>query len=572
MTNRAWWKESIVYQIYPRSFKDSNGDGIGDLGGIIEKLDYIQRLGVDAVWLNPIYKSPNDDGGYDISDYYSIQPEFGSMKEFDKLLAGLHQRGMKLIMDLVLNHSSDEHPWFEQSRKSKDNPYRNYYFWKPGRKDAPPNNWPSFFGGSAWQQDPTTQEYYLHLFSRKQPDLNWEHEPLREELNNIMKFWLDKGVDGLRLDVISAISKRTDFPDTDTTDFNETIRKYYANGPRLKEFIKEAREKVWNHYDVMTVGEGPGITPQNALDYLDEKNGLNMIFHFGHMFLDQGPGGRYDPRPWTMKDFKQVFKTWDDAFERQGWGSVFLGNHDFARMVSRWGNDRDYWEKSSKLLLTLLLTMRGTPFIFQGDEIGMVNTYLHSMAESMDVEAINGWREAQKRGISETQFLQAANYAGRDNARTPMQWDRSTHGGFTSGKPWMRLNPSVNRINVSQQDQQPDSILNYFRSLIQLRKQNLSLTYGRYIPMESNDDRLFWFERHHENERWIILLNFSDTPCTLELTVPPHARKMIDNYSWLSSGKSNASEPELVEGYSSDQNIQELHPWQAQVYKLNISL
>ncbi len=297
--NRTWWKEAIVYQIYPRSFKDSNGDGVGDLRGIIEKLDYIKSLGVDAVWLNPIYKSPNDDGGYDISDYYSIQPEFGYMQDFDELLAGLHQRGLKLIMDLVLNHSSDEHPWFEESKKAKDNPYRDYYFWRPGKDGGPPNNWPSFFGGSAWQYDETTDEYYLHLFSRKQPDLNWENPTLRQELYALMKFWLDKGVDGLRLDVISAISKRTDFPDTDTTDFNETIRKYYANGPRLKQFIAEARQTLWRNYDVITVGEGPGITPQNALDYLDEKDGLNMIFHFGHMFMDQGPGGRFDPGEMT---------------------------------------------------------------------------------------------------------------------------------------------------------------------------------------------------------------------------------------------------------------------------------
>jgi oligo-1,6-glucosidase len=305
--NKTWWKEAVVYQVYPRSFKDSNGDGIGDLRGIISRLDYIQSLGVDAVWLNPIFKSPNDDGGYDISDYYDIQPEFGTLQDFDALLAGLHARGIKLIMDLVVNHTSDEHPWFLESRKSKNNPYRDYYFWRPGVNGRPPNNWPSFFGGSAWQYDAVTGEYYLHLFSRKQPDLNWENPAVREEINAVMRFWLDKGVDGLRLDVISAISKRIQFPDTDTADFNETIRRYYSNGPRLREFIRDMRVNVWNHYDMMTVGEGPGITPQNALEYLDEQQGLNMIFHFGHMFLDQGPGGRFDPVPWTLTDFKDVF-------------------------------------------------------------------------------------------------------------------------------------------------------------------------------------------------------------------------------------------------------------------------
>jgi oligo-1,6-glucosidase len=510
MSKRTWWKEAIVYQIYPRSFKDSNGDGVGDLRGVIEKLDYIQSLGVDAVWLNPIYKSPNDDGGYDISDYYSIQPEFGTMQDFDELVSGLHQRKLKLIMDLVLNHSSDEHPWFQESRKLKDNPYRNYYFWRPARNGQPPNNWPSFFGGSAWQWDEATGEYYLHLFSRKQPDLNWENPVLRSELHKLMKFWLDKGVDGLRLDVISAISKRTDFPDTDTPDFNETIRKYYANGPRLKEFISEAREKVWDLYDVMTVGEGPGITPQNARDYLDDEPGLNMIFHFGHMFMDQGAGGRFDPVPWTMNDFKQVFKTWDDAFLDKGWGSVFLGNHDFARMVSRWGNDKEYWEKSSKLLITLILTMRGTTFIFQGDEIGMTNTHLSSVNESKDIETINGWREAQKKGISEEDFLKAANYAGRDNARTPMQWNKERHGGFTVGAPWMNVNKNSTEINVQDQQNDAASILNYFRMMAAFRKTHEVLTYGKFHPWEDIPDSLFLYFRENEKEKLLIVLNFSE--------------------------------------------------------------
>lgn len=549
--NPSWWKEAIVYQVYPRSFKDGNGDGIGDLRGIIEKLDYIQSLGVDAVWLNPIYKSPNDDGGYDISDYYSIQPEFGTMQDFDELLKGLHQRKLKLIMDLVLNHSSDEHPWFQESRKSKDNPYRNYYFWKPGKLGSPPNNWPSFFGGSAWQWDDLTGEYYLHLFSRKQPDLNWENPVLREEINKLMKFWLDKGVDGLRLDVISAISKRTDFPDTDTTDFNETIRKFYANGPRLKEFIKEARAKVWNQYDVMTVGEGPGITPANSLDYLDEHHGLNMIFHFGHMFMDQGPGGRFDPIPWSMKDFKTVFKTWDDAFIEKGWGSVFLGNHDFPRMVSRWGNDQAYWNESAKLLCTLLLSMRGTPFIFMGDEIGMTNTRLNSVTESQDIETQNGWREAQKVGTSESEFLKVANYAGRDNARTPMQWNSSGQGGFTTGIPWMPLNPNYNQIHVKAQEDETNSILNYFRAMTQLRKAHPVLTYGTYRPFDTGNDSLFLFFRERQQEKMLIVLNFSNQVTNLPNQIIPFlTTRLIGNYP---EGKSP----------------QECRPWEARVYSCN---
>jgi oligo-1,6-glucosidase len=540
-----WYKHAIVYQIYPRSFCDSNGDGVGDLQGIISKIDYIKSLGVDAVWLNPIYKSPNDDGGYDISDYYSIQPEFGTMADFDELLAKLHERGIKLIMDLVLNHSSDEHQWFVESRKSKQNPYRDYYFWKDGVNGEPPNNWPSFFGGSAWQKDELTGQYYLHLFSRKQPDLNWENPTLREEVHGLMRFWLNKGVDGLRLDVISAISKRTDFPDTDTNDFNETIRKYYANGPRLREFIAEAREKVWNQYNVMTVGEGPGITPQNAVDYLDAQKGLSMIFHFGHMFMDQGPGGRFDPIPWSMKAFKQIFKTWDDAFAQQGWGSVFLGNHDFPRMVSRWGNDKEYWEQSSKLLITLLLSMRGTPFIFQGDEIGMTNTHLKSVSDSRDIETQNGWKVAQEKGMSEANFLKLANQAGRDNARTPMQWNDKVHGGFSIAEPWMPVNANTITINVQDQNTSTDSILNYFRLMASTRKQNPVLSIGKFEPQETNDENLFAFWRTLNEERILVLLNFSTQAANFP--IPTAAKKIIGNYS--------------------SSKLDKLMPWEAAIYR-----
>lgn len=530
MNKRAWWKEAIVYQIYPRSFKDSNGDGVGDLRGIISELDYIQSLGVNAVWLNPIFKSPNDDGGYDISDYFTIQPEFGTMADFDELLKALHARGLRLIMDLVLNHSSDEHEWFQKSRASKENPYRDYYFWKPGKNSSPPNNWPSFFGGSAWQLDPVTNEYYLHLFSRKQPDLNWENPRLREEVYQVMKFWLDKGVDGLRLDVISAISKRTDFPDTDTNDFNETIRKYYSNGPRLREFIADARKQVWDHYDVMTVGEGPGITPQNALDYLDEQHGLNMIFHFGHMFMDQGPGGRFDPIPWTLQDFKQIFKTWNDTFAQRGWGSIFLGNHDFPRMVSRWGDDQIYWKQSSQLLCTLLMTMPGTPFVYMGDEIGMTNIRLKQISESQDIETKTGWLEAKKRGVSEDQFLKAVNYAGRDNSRTPMQWNGSQYAGFSVHTPWMLVNPNHTELNVAAQEGENDSILHYFRSLTNLRKENPALIYGTYQPVDCEEERIFLYFREWHQEKFMIVLNFSSEVINLPKQAAIRGKRVIGNY------------------------------------------
>ena len=541
----AWWKEAVVYQIYPRSFKDSNGDGIGDLQGIISKIDYIKTLGVDAVWLNPIYQSPNIDGGYDISDYYSIHPDFGTMHDFDELLASLHQNNIRLIMDVVVNHSSDEHLWFQESRKSKTNPYRDYYFWKPPVNGGPPNNWPSFFGGSAWKLDEQTGEYYLHLFAEKQPDLNWENPALRDEVKKLMRFWLDKGVDGFRLDVISAISKRTDFPDTDTSDFNETIRRFYSNGPRLKEFISELRRDVFDHYPVVTVGEGPGITPQNAGDYLDESTGLNMIFHFGHMFMDQGPGGRFDPVSWTMKNFKSVFKIWDDAFAEKGWGSVFLGNHDFSRMVSRWGNDKEHREESSKLLLTLLLTMRGTPFIFQGDEIGMTNTILNSVSESKDIETINGWKAAEDEGISEADFLERANYAGRDNARTPMQWNSSREAGFTDGTGWMPVNQNYKQINVDAESRSKTSILNYFKQLVSLRKQHPALVYGKYARLDSGNENIFTYFRESLGEKLLIVLNFSDTDHHFFY---PTTQLLIANYS------------EVVPIH--------LRPWEARVVKL----
>lgn len=528
-----WWKRAVVYQIYPRSFYDSNGDGIGDLRGIIQKLDYIRDLGIDAVWLNPIYQSPLDDGGYDISNYCDILSEFGTLNDFDELVAGLHQRGIRLIMDLVLNHTSDEHPWFKAARTSASDPHRAYYFWRKGKGDAPPNNWPSFFGGSAWEFEPLSQEYYLHLFSRKQPDLNWENSRLRQELYDVLEFWLKRGVDGLRLDVISAISKRTDFPDTDTDDFNETIRKYYANGPRLTEFISEMRHRVLDRYPAcMTVGEGPGITPENAMAYLDQQHGLNMIFHFGHMFMDQGPGGRFDPIPWKLSDFKQVFSIWNNALGEKGWGSVFLGNHDFARMVSRWGNDKEFWRESATLLLTLLLTQRGTPFVFAGDEIGMTNTRLKRVSESNDIETVNGWREAQKRGMTEEDFLARANYSGRDNARTPFQWSGEPNGGFTRGRPWAPVNSNAGLINADRQGSEPGSILSYFKALLRFRREHDCLSVGSVDVLENVPDQLFAYTRQTSSEKLLVVLNFSNDPLILDDSLlPGHRLRLVSNYS-----------------------------------------
>ncbi len=550
--NSNWWKEAVVYQIYPRSFKDSNGDGVGDLQGIIEKLDYIKSLGVDAVWLNPIYKSPNADGGYDISDYNDIQPEFGTLHDFDELLKGLHQRGIKLIMDIVVNHSSDEHFWFTESRKSKDNPYRDYYIWKPGKNSGPPTNWPSFFGGSAWSLDETTGEYYLHLFSKKQPDLNWENPKLRNAVYDMMTFWLNKGVDGLRMDVISCISKNTNFPDTDTADFNETIRKYYANGPRLREFLQEMNDQAISRFDCVTVGEGPGITNENALAYLEPGKGLNMIFHFGHMFIDQGTGGRFDPVPWSMTDFKKVFQMWNDTFSEKGWGSVFLGNHDFPRMVSRWGNDKKYRIESAKLLGTLVMSMRGTPFVYAGDEIGMTNVELSSIEDSKDIETLNGWREAKKKNIPDAEFLKIANQQGRDNARTPFQWNASDHAGFTEGKPWMELNSNFEHINQNIQDNDQNSVLNYYRSMIRIRKTHPVLIYGTYQPIETEHEKVFVYVRESEEEKILVALNFSDETVNLHSRfISKIQEKLIGNYTPLT------------------QEWMILRPWEASIYTLS---
>jgi oligo-1,6-glucosidase len=505
-----WWKESVIYQIYPRSYADSNGDGVGDLKGIIQKLDYIRSLGVDAIWLNPFFKSPNDDGGYDVSDYRDIQPEFGTMQDFDQLMLEAHSRGIRIIIDLVLNHSSDEHKWFQEALKSPDSPFRSYYFWKKGKENLPPSNWPSFFGGSAWEYSQHSDEYYLHLFSRKQPDLNWENPVLRKELYEITRFWLDKGVDGIRLDVISAISKRTNFPDADTEDFNQIIARFYSNGPRLKEYISEMRKEVFQNRSILTVGEGPGIHPGNAMNYLDKVNGLDLIFHFGHMFLDQGPGGRFDPVPWSLDSFIQVFLDWEKALNPDGWGSIFLGNHDFARQVSRWGNDQEYHAQSAKALFTLMMSLRGTPFVFAGDEIGMTNIKLEQVAESRDVETLNGFKSVQLNGVSEKDFLVAANYAGRDNARTPFQWNDQEYAGFSSHQPWMKVNPNKSVINQIAQEHDANSILNYFRRMVAFRKSNKALVYGSLVHHRMEGQPVFCFDRHFEGQTYRIAINFSN--------------------------------------------------------------
>ena len=526
--NRVWWKECVVYQIYPRSFKDTSGNGIGDLRGIINKLDYIASIGVDAIWLCPIYASPNDDNGYDISNYREIMPEFGTMNDFDTLLSEMHQRGLKLIMDLVANHSSDEHRWFEESKKSKDNPYRNYYYWRPGKNGGPPNNWTSFFGGSAWKYDKPTDEYYLHLFTKKQPDLNWDHPKVRQEMYEIMDYWFQKGVDGFRLDVISVISKRPGLPDTDTTNFNEIIQRYYANGPKIHDYLQEMNERVLSKYDIMTVGEGPGINLTNGIQYVHEdRNELHMVFHFGHMFIHNGPGGKYDPVDIDLPTFKKVFNDWDAHLKDGGWGSIFLGNHDFSRMVSRFGNDQQYREASAKLLATLLLTLRGTVYIYQGDEIGMTNVAYDSIDDYDDVETHGAWQDALREGKDMDEFLKIVHDQSRDNARTPMQWSNQKNGGFSDHTPWLGVNKNYLEIHVEDQEVRPTSILNFYRELIAFRKKNLVLVYGDYESLDNNHQEIYAYRRWDESSEFLMVHNFSDTETLWDYPIEKSAYELV---------------------------------------------
>ena len=552
---KNWWKESVVYQIYPRSYKDTSGNGLGDIDGIIEKLEHIKSLGVDIIWLCPIYESPNDDNGYDISDYRKISDDFGGDKAFDRLLAAIHKCGLKMIMDLVANHTSDEHYWFEEAKKSRENPYHDYYVWKKGTPKTLPNNWQSVFSGSAWKWNEKTEEYFLHLYTQKQPDLNWENSKVREEIYSIIDFWLAKGVDGFRMDVISMISKRLAFEDVpENMPIVEVMEKFYSNGPRVHEFIKEMNQKVLSKYDIVTVGEGPGINLENALNYVSEaENELNMVFHFDHLFIDYGPKGKYDPIPIDFILFKKIFSQWDNLLANKGWNSIFLGNHDFSRIVSRFGNDKDFHFESAKLLVTLLMTMRGTPYIYQGDEIGMVNVAHPSIDFYDDVETLNAWKLAEIEGEDMELFLKLVHKQSRDNARTPMQWDSSKNAGFTKSKPWIPLNNNFKMINVTDQEEDPHSILQYYRKMIAFRKANKTLVYGEYKDLEPNDSKLFIYKRWDEKNLFLIAHNFSD-----------NSQEFNSDYiKGLTLSSSN---------YLSNEKRNSLQPWESRIYfKLKVS-
>ena len=519
---RKWWKESVVYQIYPRSFMDSNGDGVGDIKGITSKLDYLKELGIDVIWLSPVYRSPNDDNGYDISDYQAIMQEFGTMEDFDEMLGAAHERGIKIMMDLVVNHTSDEHRWFVESRKSKENPYRDYYIWREAKGGREPNNWGSCFGGSAWQYDETTDMYFLHLFSKKQPDLNWDNELVRREVFDMMTWWLEKGVDGFRMDVISMISKVPGLPDGPKGkdalfgDFGPSV----INGPHVHDYLKEMRREVLSKFDTITVGETSGVTVEEAVKYAaDDESELNMVFQFEQNDLDGGEHGKWNLNKIYLPDLKAVLNRWQTYLEGKAWNSLYWSNHDQPRSVSRYGNDSEvYRELSAKMLGTCLHMMKGTPYIYQGEELGMTNVPFASIDEFRDIESINAYREYTENGIiSPEDMMKYLCYKSRDNARTPMQWSDEENGGFTKGTPWIKVNPNYVKINAREQMEREDSVFHYYQKLISLRKKEPVIIYGTFELLMPEDEDIFMYTRTYEQEKLLVICNFSQRERELEI-------------------------------------------------------
>ena len=496
---RQWWHSSVVYQIYPRSFKDSNGDGIGDINGIREKLDYLKELGIDVIWLSPVYKSPNDDNGYDISDYCDIMDEFGTMEDMDNLLKEANERGIKILMDLVVNHTSDEHKWFIEAKKSKDNEYRDYYIWRDSVDGNEPNDLGSTFSGSAWQYDETTGQYYLHLFSKKQPDLNWENGKVRNEVYKMMNFWVDKGIGGFRMDVIDLIGK---VPDEMIT----------GNGPKLHEYLQEMNKAALEGKDLLTVGETWGATPDVAKLYSNpERKELSMVFQFEHIGLDQIEGKeKWDVKSLELLDLKKVLSKWQTELEGQGWNSLFWNNHDLPRIVSRWGNDKEYRIDSAKMLATLLHGMKGTPYIYQGEELGMTNVRFDDINDYNDIESLNMYKDRLSKGYSHNEIMESIYAKGRDNARTPMQWDDSENAGFTTGTPWLAVNKNYDKINAKQCLQDENSIFNHYKKLIDIRKNNDTIIYGDYKLLCEDDENIFAYVRELNGDKILVVCNFYD--------------------------------------------------------------
>lgn len=533
---KRWWKESVVYQIYPRSFCDSNGDGIGDLNGITGKLDYLKELGIDVIWLSPVYKSPNDDNGYDISDYQAIMDEFGTMEDFDRMLATAHEKGIKIMMDLVVNHTSDEHKWFIESRKSTDNPYRDYYIWRPAKEDGSlPNNWGSCFSGPAWEYDKTTDMYFLHLFSKKQPDLNWDNPAVRQDVFDMMNWWLKKGVDGFRMDVISLISKEPGLPDKEPGINGYATFNVSANGPHVHEYLQEMRQKALNNADTITVGECSGVTLEEAKKYArsDEKE-LNMVFQFEHMDVDSDEkAGKWTTRKMDLRNLKKILTRWQKGLQDIAWNSLYWENHDQPRSVSRFGNDSDeYREISAKMLATCIHMMQGTPYVYQGEELGMTNCPFNTLDNFRDLESINAFHELTEQGkMTEEDMMAAIGYKGRDNARTPMQWDDSVYAGFSTATPWIMVNPNYTKINAKDQINREDSVFKYYQKLIKLRHESELIVYGTYDLILDDDKDIYAYIRTLGDEKLIVYCNFSEN--TREVELPEeftNGKVLISNY------------------------------------------
>lgn len=526
-----WWQSAVVYQIYPRSFQDSNGDGIGDLPGIISRLDYLEKLGITAIWLSPVYRSPNDDNGYDISDYEDIMSEFGTMADMEHLIKEAAKREIRIVMDLVVNHTSDEHHWFVEAKKGQGNAYRDYYVWSDPVDGKAPNKMTSTFSGSAWELDEASGQYYLHLFSKKQPDLNWENERVRRSIYDMMNFWLAKGIGGFRMDVIDLIGKKP-------------LEEITGNGPLLHDYLQEMNRETFGRHDVMTVGETWGATPEIAKLYSDpERNELSMVFQFEHSGLDQQPEGeKWDLKELSVPELKAVLSKWQTSLGEQGWNSLFWNNHDLPRIVSRWGNDGRYRVKSAKMLAILLHMMKGTPYIYQGEELGMINYPVTSIDEVADIESINMYYDRLSKGYSPEEIITSINAKGRDNARTPMQWDGSENAGFTSGEPWLPVNPNYQEINAEEQLADPDSIFYTYQKLIQLRKAYPLVVWGEYQLDPQGQGNIFSYTRSWQEEEWLVVANFSDQEADYDLLTEPLEVIITNDDSgvdpvWLKAGK-----------------------------------
>ena len=548
-----WWKQAVVYQIYPRSFMDSNGDGIGDLNGITARLDYLQWLGIDVLWICPMYRSPNDDNGYDISDYQAIMTEFGTMADFDRLLAEVHARGMRLILDLVVNHTSDEHPWFIESRSSQSSAKRDWYIWREGKNDAEPNNWESIFNGSAWKYDAGSEQYFLHLFSERQPDLNWENPQVRAALYDMMRWWLDKGIDGFRIDAICHMKKQpglTDMPNPQGLRYVPSFERH-LNYEGLLDYVDDLCEQVFNRYDIMTVGEMNGASAEQGEDWVGEQRGrLNMIFQFEHVKLwetshQQSPDAGVD-----VLGLKNIFTRWQTLLEGKGWNALYVENHDIPRVVSKWGDDKRYWRESATAIAAMYFLMQGTPFIYQGQELGMTNTRFNRLADFNDIAARNRFAKLQEQGMEEAQILTFLSRSGRDNSRTPMQWDDTPNAGFSLAKPWFAVNANYQQINVARQREEPDSVLNFYRALIHLRKQDPLWVYGRYQLQLAAHPHIYAYSRSQDERQVLVLCNLSGETQQIDAQDLSLEKRAL-----------------LLSNYPQEGERQTLRPYEARVYQ-----